>query len=597
MSLFQISVLKNYLKQQDQTTIETAWNTFKNHFHNTEMQAKIRGMNEEQYQSRFLTDLFVNVFDYILKPDENYNLVTELKNVSDAKKADGAIMDSNGNIIGVIELKGTNTTNLQKVQQQAFYYKQSHKTCKYVVTSNFEKLRFYINDTEKHLEFNLFTLSREDFELLYLCLAKDNIYADIPLKIKTETVTNEEAITKKLYKDYHTFRTELFNSIAELNPQFDKMLLFKKTQKLLDRFLFIFFAEDRQLLPANSITKIIESYQKLKELDFPKPLYDVFKQYFHFINVGRKKTDTKAEIYPYNGGLFKTDEVLDNLNIDDLLLLKHASKLTAYDFESEVSVNILGHIFEHSLNDLEEMQAQIEGTAIDTKQTKRKKDGVFYTPQYITQYIVENTVGKLCEEKKTVLNFDESEYRKDRKGRKKDKLKQLLNTLETYRTWLTEITICDPACGSGAFLNEALQFLKTEHHYLDELQTSLLGGGFEFPNVEATILENNLYGVDINNESVEIAKLSLWLSTAKPNRKLSSLNNNIKCGNSLIDDAEVAGEKAFNWQTEFPQVFEKGGFDVIIGNPPYLGGQFLKRDKKSYEYYLNPTFRTLRFDF
>jgi hypothetical protein len=97
-----------------------------------------------------------------------------------------------------------------------------------------------------------------------------------------------------------------------------------------------------------------------------------------------------------------------------------------------------------------------------------------------------------------------------------------------------------------------------------------MGGGLVFPNVENSILENNLFGVDINNESVEIAKLSLWLRTAQPNRKLNDLSNNIKCGNSLIDDPEVAGDKAFNWEKEFPQIFAKGGFDVVIGNPPYV---------------------------
>ena len=108
--------------------------------------------------------------------------------------------------------------------------------------------------------------------------------------------------------------------------------------------------------------------------------------------------------------------------------------------------------------------------------------------------------------------------------------------------------------------------------------------------VENAILENNIYGVDINEESVEIAKLSLWLRTAQKGRKLTSLNNNIKCGNSLIDDPTVAGDKAFNWQNEFPEVFTKGGFDVIIGNPPYvkardnddiLGRNFIEKKYKS----------------
>ncbi|MBR5958723.1 MAG: N-6 DNA methylase, partial [Salinivirgaceae bacterium] len=139
-----------------------------------------------------------------------------------------------------------------------------------------------------------------------------------------------------------------------------------------------------------------------------------------------------------------------------------------------------------------------------------------------------------------------------------------------YRQWLLQITICDPACGSGAFLNAALQFLIQEHRLIDEMDAKITDSPMVIPNVENSILENNLFGVDINEESVEIARLSLWLRTARPHRKLNSLNQNIKCGNSLISDPEVAADKAFDWQREFPQVFERGGFDVVIGNPPYV---------------------------
>lgn len=102
-----------------------------------------------------------------------------------------------------------------------------------------------------------------------------------------------------------------------------------------------------------------------------------------------------------------------------------------------------------------------------------------------------------------------------------------------------------------------------------------MGGGLVFSDIENTILENNIYGVDLNEESVEIAKLSLWLRTAQPRRKLNSLNNNIKCGNSLIESKAVAGDKAFNWKEQFSTVFAKGGFDVIIGNPPYVRAELL----------------------
>jgi type I restriction-modification system DNA methylase subunit len=256
-------------------------------------------------------------------------------------------------------------------------------------------------------------------------------------------------------------------------------------------------------------------------------------------------------------------------------------------------VNILGHIFENSLNEIDEIKSEIEGQTVDKTKTRRKKDGVFYTPKYITKYIVDNTVGKLCTEKKAELKLVDEDYTNDKKIQTKTK-KAHLDKLTDYRTWLLQLTICDPACGSGAFLNQALEFLIAEHRYVDELQAKLMGDSLILSDVENSILENNIYGVDLNDESVEIAKLSLWLRTAQKGRKLNSLNNNIKCGNSLIDDPEVAGDKAFSWEKEFPSVFpplegdegggqsQKRGFDVVIGNPPYVPLEELNEDDKKY---------------
>ena len=566
MSLFQKTIINKYLKTQNQENLNNKWDLFCKHFHNAEIQENIRNSKEEQYQGEFLIDLFVNVLGYSKNPTPNFNLTTEYKNVKDSKKADGAII-INDKVLAIIELKGTDTTDLGKVESQAFGYKNNQPDCKYVVTSNFEKLRFYIDNAIEHLEFNLFELTKEQFELLYLCLAFENISADIPVKIKNESVSKEDEITKKLYKDYSVFKRELFNNLTQQNPEFDQLELFKKSQKLLDRLLFLFFGEDRGLLPPNSVRLILEQWNKLKELDEYKPLYERFQKYFGYLNTGFK--GKQFDVFAYNGGLFKPDEILDNITIDDTLLYNHTYKLAEYDFASEVDVNILGHIFENSLNEIDEIKAQIEGQEIDKSKTKRKKDGVFYTPKYITKYIVENTVGKLCEEKKVELGIVEEDYFTDKKRQQKTKL-ALLQKLEDYRTWLHQITIIDPACGSGAFLNEALNFLIEEHKYIDELEAKLTGSSIAFTYHSESILENNLFGVDLNEESVEIAKLSLWLRTAEPNRKLNDLSNNIKCGNSLIDDPEIAGNKAFNWEKEFPQIFAKGGFDVVIGNPPYV---------------------------
>lgn len=584
MSLFQKTIINKYLKLQNRDQLNQKWDLFCKHFHNTEIQENIRNSKEEQYQGEFLIDLFVDVLGYTKNPTPHFNLTTEYKNVKDSKKADGAIIISD-KVLAIIELKGTNTTDLSKIETQAFGYKNNQPDCKYVITSNFEKLRFYIDNAIEHLEFNLFELTKGEFELLYLCLAFENISADIPARIKNESVSKEDEITKKLYKDYSVFKRELFKNLSEQNPEFDPLELFKKSQKLLDRLLFLFFGEDRGLLPPNSVRLILEQWNKLKDLDEYVPLYDRFKKYFGYLNTGFK--GKHFDVFAYNGGLFRPDEILDNITIDDTLLYNHTLKLAEYDFASEVDVNILGHIFENSLNEIDEIKAQIEGQEIDKSKTKRKKDGVFYTPKYITKYIVENTVGKLCEEKKAELGIVEEDYFTDKKRQQKTKL-ALLQKLEDYRTWLHQITIIDPACGSGAFLNEALNFLIEEHKYIDELEAKLTGSSIAFAYHSESILENNLFGVDLNEESVEIAKLSLWLRTAEPNRKLNDLSNNIKCGNSLIDDPEIAGNKAFNWEKEFSHIFAKGGFDVVIGNPPYVTtalGKNQDSEKNIIEYY------------
>jgi type I restriction-modification system DNA methylase subunit len=610
MSLFQHSVLTKYLKEADQTEMNSAYEKLIAYFHNPTIQQNIRNSKEEQFQEGFLRELFVNVLGYTINPNPEYNLTTEFQNERGARKADGAIL-KDGAAVGVIELKSTTTRDLESIRLQAFDYKANHQKCVYVITSNFEKLRFYINNAVEFEEFDLFRLEYELFQLLWLCLGKNNLLTGLPLAMKEASVLKEENVTKQIYLDYTAFKRDLYNDLIENNLDLDifsgkeekeiKLQLFKKSQKLIDRFLFIFFGEDRGLLPPNSISEIQKQWEQLKDLDEYKPLYDRFKKYFSYMNTGWK--GQKYEIYAYNGGLFAPDEVLDSIKISDNILQKHIIALTTYDFESEVDVNILGHIFENSLNEIEEVAAQIEGAVVDLKKSKRKKDGIFYTPKYITKYIVENTVGKLCAEKKIELGIDEIDFSKNYKlktprtveieteisGRtEKVKRKTFLSiegfkhleNLEQYRNFLLEITILDPACGSGAFLNQALDFLIKEHGFLTE-QVQLITGDVStmFIDIENQILENNIFGVDINDESVEIAKLSLWLRTAQKGRKLTTLSNNIKCGNSLIDDPAVAGEKAFNWQTEFPDVYANGGFDVVIGNPPY-GAKLKSADEK-----------------
>ena len=585
MAIFQKSVVNKYLKNLDDAKVNEAFEKFQEFYGDKLRLHNITQLKEENYQEGFLREIFVQTLGYIINPDKNYNLTTEFKNQKDARKADGAILKG-GKAIAVIELKSTKTKKLESIKEQAFSYKVNHAMCKYVITSNFQNLRFYIDNATEYEEFNLFNLNKNDFKFFYLLLNNNSILTDLPAKLKEETKFHETDISEKLYTDYKYFKDDIYKNLVKNNPQYDKLTLFKKSQKLLDRLLFIFFAEDRGLVPPNATTIIIDFWKKHIEINDRRPLYKLFQNFFRYFDEGR---DIKnwGTIPAYNGGLFKKDKILDNPNliIDDNILKTNSLKLSSYDFNSEIDVNILGHIFEHSLNEIENITAEIKDEKINKKKTKRKKDGIFYTPKYITKYIIENTIGKLCEDKKNKININnlliDARYYKTL-AKLNDKGKELFEILKNYKKWLLTLKILDPACGSGAFLNAALDFLINEHKEIDDLISELTGEQIRLFDTDKSILENNIYGVDINEESVEIAKLSLWLRTAQPGRKLSDLSNNIKCGNSLINDTKIAGQKAFKWNEEYKEIMKNGGFDAIIGNPPYVAVKQQNNETRKY---------------
>ena len=202
-----------------------------------------------------------------------------------------------------------------------------------------------------------------------MLLSYESIKDDVPVKLKDKSASFEKDISKKLYRDFSAFRTHLFENLVK-NNDLDKALLLRLTQKLCDRIIFILFAEDRGLLTANTIKEIRERHQSDGFGD--RTMYDYYKLYFDAINKGNETLN----IPKYNGGLFAVDATLDGLVIDDTILDMEAQALSNYDFMSDVSVNILGHIFEQSLTDLEEINASINDTEFDNKKSKRKKDGV-----------------------------------------------------------------------------------------------------------------------------------------------------------------------------------------------------------------------------
>ncbi len=557
--MFLPKIIKEFSQNLDENALLKAYNEFQKY---TAKKDAIKTFKEEVYQDGFLKDVFENCLGYTLDTTnpENFNLKREMKNETDAKKADGVII-VNGEVVGIIELKDTTTKDLSKVENQAFNYHNSHANSRYIIISNFEKLRFYIDKKIEFVEFNLFDLNFTEFKKFYLLLNFNSIKNNTPLLLKEQSLNFQTEISKKFYNDYSDFRSNLFENLIKNNPNISKNELLSYTAKLCDRIIFILFAEDKTLLKPNTIKTIEEDFKNQKYTNFS--LYEMYKIYFNAINQG----DEKLSIEGYNGGLFATDEKLDNLKIDDFAL--NASKLSEYDFASEVSVNILGHIFEQSLNDLEEITANIGGDSFDKTKSQRKKDGIFYTPEFITKFIVSKTLGEICKDKKEILR-DITPPKNQNRLTKKDK--ENLDKIYAYKDFLLSLKILDPACGSGAFLNEAMNFLINEHKFCDDLRREFDGDALGLFDVEISILENNLYGVDINENATEIAKLSLWLKTAKKGRKLTNLSNNIKTANSLLD---------------FP--FKDIKFDAVIGNPPYVRQERIKEQKpfleKIYEIY------------
>ncbi|MDR0327265.1 MAG: Eco57I restriction-modification methylase domain-containing protein [Planctomycetaceae bacterium] len=590
-NIFQAAILTGQITFR-QDKIETAFDVYQKYFLNEKNQEAIRNHKEEEYKPEFIRRLFVDVLGYTRSFDspDDFNLRVEQKNEDDQKKADAAILVNN-DVRGVIEIKDTRTFDLGRIQDQAFGYKNHHKNAIYVATTNFEKLRFYIDYAGEYLEWNLFTLDKEAFGSLWVCLAWDSIQYDVPKRLKTESIAREEEITKDFYAHYKQCKNDLFNNLLENNPDRDKLTLFMQAQKLLDRTLFIRFAEDRGLLPPNTIAQhVIKGWETIcLELGEPYPLYEHLKKYFGHLDKGHENKQRK--IFGYNGGLFQPDAKLDSLKISDEVLRIHLGTLCQYDFNSDVDVNILGHIFEHSLSEIEAIKNELAQPHERTspKESKRKKEGIFYTPSYITKYIVEQTVGKLCNDKKRELEINDEwlnetiHAKKKRKNLAEAMDDERLVPLNQYREYLLSLTICDPACGSGAFLNAAFDFLKSEHKAIDEMTGKIVGiKKAPGADIDNEILRRNLYGVDVNEEGVEITRLALWFHSAKRETKLCFLESNIKCGNSLISDPNVAGDKAFDWHKEFPKIFNPpndeqsrsrktaNGFDIVLGNPPYF---------------------------
>ncbi|GHV14322.1 hypothetical protein FACS189491_10490 [Spirochaetia bacterium] len=413
-------------------------------------------------------------------------------------------------------------------------------------------------------------------------------------------------VDSELLSMVEEWRMELAKNIALRNTAISIYNLNTVVQKIIDRIVFLRIAED----------KGIEDADLLKTIAQCKDVYTHLNQLF--VNANNK----------YNAGLFKTEEWIEKVQIDDTVLRSIIVNLyypkSPYEF-SVLPIEILGNIYEKFLGKTITFRGVKGGhtAVIEEKPEVKKAGGVYYTPQYIVDYIVQNTVGVLIKDKTP----DE----------------------------IAVLRFVDPACGSGSFLVGAYQYLLNYHldYYTGEANVKsalkkekiyeATHGAYKLTIAEKQkILQNNIYGVDIDSQAVEVTKLSLYLKLLENEGKeaegqlfkftdmklLPSLENNIKCGNSLIGtdfytstldfDEEMARKvNCFDWENEFPGVFgnlttkdtkntkgdkeknltakdakgtkeeKDGGFDVVLGNPPYVNAKALVELLSSERNYLS----------
>nr|QNO51245.1 hypothetical protein IGHJBHOP_00006 [Methanosarcinales archaeon ANME-1 ERB6] len=382
----------------------------------------------------------------------------------------------------------------------------------------------------------------------------------------SEKKRGTQEVDSEFLKEIESWRELLAKNIALRNPDVSIYELNYAVQKLLDRLIFLRICEDRG----------IEHYGQLQT---KAEAGDVYMHLLNHFRLAESK---------YDSGIFDfdTDRITSTLRIDDRVLKAIIQALyypkSPYEF-SVLGVEILGNVYEQFLGKVIRLTAGHQAK-VETKPEVKKAGGVYYTPQYIVEYIVQNTVGKLIAGK----------------------------TPEE----IAHITILDPACGSGSFLIGAYTYLLRYHldWYVSNKPKKHKEAVFQVKENEwylttgekKRILLDNIFGVDIDSQAVEVTKLSLLLKVLEHESGesidqqmklglegvLPNLGDNIKCGNSLIgpeyydteqgsmfDEEEMRRVNVFDWEDDvkgFGGIMRRGGFDCVIGNPPYLRIQGLQ---------------------
>jgi hypothetical protein len=572
-------------------------------------------MKETELLGDFIRDVFVDLLGYV-GPASGlpvYTLKRESLVQVDSKRPDAALgrftlADAHADFVVVIEGKGPRDpldrpfgSRKRSAVEQALQYAVNLEIDWFLVT-NMREIRLFHkgHDLFTYERFETAKLANEDAALkrfAFILGAERVVPATGETHLDTLLADSHRIgreLTNDYYHEYATLRRQTFHELRRANPEMKPVELLVLTQKILDRVLFVAFSEGRGLLPKESIANAFRHADPYN----PRPIWDNFRGLFRAIDEGNKALG----ISKYNGGLFARDELLDRLKVPDVVC-KGFDKLATYEYGKDadnphakmIDVEILGHIFEQSISDLEELHQQIAAPPVTepakAAPSKRKKEGAFYTPAFVTRYLVAETLQPILADRFETLR---RQYEDEAKaGTKKlfaypraydlheltvPQGKALAAFWNAWLDTLATIRIVDPACGSGAFLLEAFDQMHVQYQQaiarFSELRNEPL-----ITDVDKQILQSNLFGLDLNPEAVEICRLSLWIKTAEIGKELTSLDENVEQGNSVV--AEPSPLDA--WRQRFPTAMAEGGFDVVLSNPPYVRQEWIAKDKPFFE--------------
>ncbi|MEW4570108.1 DNA methyltransferase [Tautonia sp. JC769] len=565
---------------------------------------------ESELLPEFLGDIFCGLLGYssAVEGKDRYTFGREKHVQVDGKFADAVLGDFRPELqrfVVAIEGKGPKDPldrpfggRKMSAVDQAYRY-AINLPCDWIVVTSIRETRLYYKGADQFTfeRFETADLAGDDALLrkFVFLLGADRVVPRTEPCHLYELLDASEKVGREVTKDYYVryadMREAALDRLCEVNPEVPPLEVLACTQKILDRVLFTAFCEDRGLLPGESIGR---AYQHADPYN-PRPIWDNFRGLFRAIDQG----NAALRIPAYNGGLFAEDPRLDALTVPDEVC-EYFRDLAAYEYrpasevgdgeDTLVDVDILGHIFEQSITDLERLKNEIEGRedrqSREQHTSRRKREGAFYTPPFITRYIVGQALGRVLEDRFEALRDRHAgeaagtarKVLADPRAYDLDVLntpqrEALIRFWEAWQDDLATIRVLDPSCGSGAFLIEAFEQLYQAFERSNDRLEELRGDRTLF-DLDRQILQNNLYGVDLNEEAIQICKLSLWIKTAQRGKVLTSLDHSIRVGNSVVSDPAVH-PRAFDWHSAFPEVFEGGGFDVVVGNPPYVRQEWI----------------------